>query len=100
VVELGEVLTRIHERERAADLESARSTSSGRLPEERLGVDWSGQRAEHGRDGISPAALRVARDALGRMPDERRPLADLSEDDLLRDLGLVDADDHLLRAGE
>lgn len=44
-----------------------------RLREERLGVDWSGQRAERGRDEISPVALRAARDALERFPDERRP---------------------------
>lgn len=71
-----------------------------RLREERLGVDWSGQRAERGRDEISSVALGAARDALERFPDERRPLADLSDDDLLRALGLVDADDRLLRAGE
>lgn len=71
-----------------------------RLREERIGVDWSAQRAERGRDEISPMALMAARDALARFPDERRPLADLSDDDLLRALGLVDADGHLLRAGE
>lgn len=71
-----------------------------RLREERLGVDWSGQRAVRGGEDISSVALRAARDALERFPDERRPLADLSDHDLLRALGLVDADDQLLRAGE
>jgi len=71
-----------------------------RLREERLGVDWSAQCTERGRDDIAPAVLGSARHALQRLADDRRPLADLSDADLLRALGLVDADDQLLRAAE
>lgn len=71
-----------------------------RLREERLGIDWSGQRSNRSVADISPLALSAARDALARVEDDRRPLAALSDDDLLRALGVVDPDGELLRAGE
>ncbi|MEQ8716724.1 MAG: ATP-binding protein [Acidimicrobiales bacterium] len=71
-----------------------------RLREERLGVDWSAQPSELRVADIAPRALESAREALQRFPDDRRPLAALSDDDLLSALGVVDSDGHLLRAGE
>lgn len=71
-----------------------------RLREERLGVDWSGKPSDRSRAEISPNALAAARDALDRFPDDRRSLAGLSDDDLLRALGLVDSTGQLLRSGE
>lgn len=71
-----------------------------RLREERLGVDWSGQRSDRSVSEVAPAALAAARDALSRVEDDRRPLASLSDADLLRAIGVVDADGQLLRAGE
>jgi ATP-dependent DNA helicase RecG len=71
-----------------------------RLREERLGVDWSAQPSDLGSSGISVRALEWAREALQRFPDDRRPLASLSDRDLLSALAVVDADGRLLRAGE
>lgn len=71
-----------------------------RMREERLGVDWSAQRSACTIADIVPRALAAAREALGRLTDHRQSLADLSAEDLLRALGVVDADDNLLRAGE
>ncbi len=71
-----------------------------RLREERLGVDWSAQPSDRDLADLSPRALVAARDALNRVPDDRRPLAALSDEDLLRSLGVVDDDGRLLRAGE
>jgi ATP-dependent DNA helicase RecG len=71
-----------------------------RLREERLGVDWSGQPADRSIDDLSVRALQSARDALDRFPDDRRPLSGLSDEDLLRSLGVMDSDGRLLRAGE
>ena len=71
-----------------------------RMREERLGVDWSGQPSERTADDIVPRALHAARDALNRVSDERQLLAGLSDQDLLRALGVVDDAGRLLRAGE
>ncbi len=71
-----------------------------RLREERLGIDWSGQRSDRSLSEISSGALSAARDALARVEDDRRPLATLSDADLLRALGVVDTEGELLRAGE
>lgn len=71
-----------------------------RLREERLNVDWSAAASTRRVSDISPRALTAAREALGRLDDDRRPLADLSDADLLRALGVVDGDGRLLRAGE
>jgi len=71
-----------------------------RLREERIGVDWSAQPSDRARADLSQGALVAAREALARVPDERRPLAALSDDDLLRALGVIDEDGNLLRAGE
>ena len=71
-----------------------------RLREERLGVDWSAQPSDRAWDELSPAALAAARDALGRVYDDRQPLASLSDEDLLRALGVIDDEGRLLRAAE
>lgn len=71
-----------------------------RLREERLGVDWSAQPSERGLADLAPKALTAAREALGRVEDDRSPLAALSDEDLLRALGVVDDTGQLLRAGE
>jgi ATP-dependent DNA helicase RecG len=71
-----------------------------RLREERLSIDWSAAPSSRSIVDIAPRALTAAREALARLDDDRRPLADLSDDDLLRALGLVDQNGRLLRAGE
>jgi ATP-dependent DNA helicase RecG len=71
-----------------------------RMREERLGVDWSNQPSERTVDDIVPRAVHAARDALNRISDDRQSLASLSDPDLLRALGVIDAEDRLLRAGE
>ncbi|HEX5146956.1 MAG TPA: ATP-binding protein [Conexibacter sp.] len=71
-----------------------------RMREERLGVDWSAQPSGRTPADIVPQALLATREALSRLADERAGLASVSDQDLLRALGVVDADDRLLRAGE
>jgi ATP-dependent DNA helicase RecG len=71
-----------------------------RMREERMGVDWSSQPSERDASEAVPRALLSAREALSRLTDERQALADVSDLDLLRALGVVDPDDRLLRAGE
>jgi len=71
-----------------------------RMREERHGVDWSAQPSRRTLADIVPDALTSAREALARLTDHRQNLADLSAEDLLRALGVVDADDRLLNAGE
>ena len=71
-----------------------------RLREERLGIDWSAQPSEFGLEHLSRRALNAAREALARVDDDRRPLASLSDEDLLRGLGLLRDDDRLVRAAE
>jgi ATP-dependent DNA helicase RecG len=71
-----------------------------RLREERLGVDWSAQPSERALWDLSPRALSAAREALDRLPDDRRPLASLTDDDLLRALGVMDEEGRLFRAAE
>lgn len=71
-----------------------------RLREERLGVDWSAQPSDRQLADLSQRAMVAAREALDRLPDDRRPLAALGDVDLLRALGVVDEDGRLLRAGE
>jgi ATP-dependent DNA helicase RecG len=71
-----------------------------RMREERMGVDWSNQPSARDADDVDPRALLSAREGLSRLTDDRQALADVSDRDLLRALGVVDADDRLLRAGE
>ena len=71
-----------------------------RLRENRLGIDWSAQPSDRHSSELSPSALAAAREALRRVPDERFPLASLSDTDLLRSLGVLDDQGNLLRAGE
>lgn len=71
-----------------------------RLREERLGIDWSAQPSDRTLADLSHLALAAAREALGRVSDDRRPLAALSDKDLLRALGVIDEHGILLQAGE
>lgn len=71
-----------------------------RLREERLGIDWSAQPSDRSLADIAPRALAAAREALERVSDDRRPLAALSDEDLLRALGVMDKSGRLLRAAE
>jgi len=68
------------------------------LREDRQGIDWSGQPSKRRRDEVTDRALEAARDRLGRFSDSRRELADLSDEDLLRALGVLDGQGRLLRA--
>lgn len=69
-----------------------------RLREERRGVDWSSAPLDRPRIALSPLALTIARRRLGVFTDTRRELVELSDEDLLRALGVL-ADGRLTRAG-
>jgi ATP-dependent DNA helicase RecG len=68
--------------------------------ERKRGIDWSAQVGSHSVADVSSAALQLARGRLASFTDARRDLAQLSPSDLLRALGLIQADGRLLRAGE
>lgn len=81
---------------------SCRSLSpdeQARLREERRGVDWSAQPSGRSTAEVVPGALETARRLLRSADDERRRLADSSDTELLRALGVIDDRDRLLRAG-
>lgn len=70
------------------------------LREERRGVDWSAVATDRTTDEVAPEVLALARRSLRRVSDDRAPLADLTDEDLLRALGVTDDSARLLRAGE
>jgi len=71
------------------------------LSQERRGVDLSAVPTDRILADVSAAAIEVAREQLGSLPDRRSELAELSVPDLLRALGLVAEDGaHLTVAGE
>ena len=71
-----------------------------RLREERLPVDWSAQPSGRTAEDVSAKAIAAAREALRRASDDRAPLADLTDEDLLRALGVLGDDGALNRTGE
>jgi ATP-dependent DNA helicase RecG len=76
-------------------------TEQARLREERLGLDWSAEATRYGVPDLNTYTLASVRQLLSRLPDaSRRDLSRLSDQDLLRSLGLLDARGRLLRAGE
>ncbi len=68
--------------------------------ERKRGIDWSAQVGPHTVANVSATAIQQARERLSNFTDPRRDLARLSPPDLLRALGLIQADGRLLRAGE
>lgn len=66
----------------------------------RRNPDFTARRSERGPEDVGSDALDHVRDLLRRLPDLRRQLADLHDDDLLRSLGAVDGQGNLLVAGE
>lgn len=70
------------------------------LREERSGVDWSAQVSERPTSDVDDLALTAARRRLRQGGGTTAELADLSDSELLRSLGLVDTRGRLLRAGE
>lgn len=71
-----------------------------RLREERQGIDWSAQPTERSMADLRQPAVLAARNRLAGFRDERRRLAKLGDEDLLRALGVLDRRRRLLRAGE
>jgi ATP-dependent DNA helicase RecG len=71
-----------------------------RLREERLGFDWSAQPSERTFRDVSGEAVLAARSLLRALVSARRALASLSDEDLLRALGVVTDRDVLNHAGE
>jgi ATP-dependent DNA helicase RecG len=71
-----------------------------RLREERSGFDWSAVPTSRSWRDVSAAALTAARRRLAVFVDLRRELSNLSDQDLLRALGVVNQEGVLLRAGE
>jgi ATP-dependent DNA helicase RecG len=70
------------------------------LREERRGVDWSVEVARSSLTDLSTGALAAARRRLRQQSDRVSELAELSDIEMLRGLGVVDDQDRLLRAGE
>lgn len=71
-----------------------------RKREERRGIDWSAQPSDRSLDELSRLALATVRDRLARLPDDRRTMARLTDQDLLRGLGCLDRAGRLTYAGE
>jgi ATP-dependent DNA helicase RecG len=82
------------------DCETLAPDEVARIQNERAGVDWSAETSTRTPGDVSPQAMQAARRFLQTLPDERSGLAELSDLDLLRALGVVDHDGNLLRAGE
>lgn len=70
------------------------------LREERRGVDWSGERSDLSVSDADARALDAARRRLRQGGGTTSELADLSDIELLRGLGVVDDQGRLLRSGE
>ena len=68
--------------------------------EERRNVDWSAKPSRASVLDVAPGAVDSARHRLSLADDDRRPLADLEDMELLRGLGVVDVEGRLLHAGE
>ena len=67
---------------------------------ERTTADYSGEPADTSPGDVDPDAMAAARRLLRRTEDELFPLADSTDIELLRHLGVVDGEDRLLRAGD
>lgn len=77
------------------------ASEQSRLLDDRRGADWSAEPTSRPASDVSPLALAAARQLLRVNPDrQRQAYGDLSDQDLLRALGVVNADGQLLRAGE
>ena len=71
-----------------------------RLREDRLGIDLTARETELGLKDMSEPALEVARELLANFGDERRRLARLGTEELLRALGVVSNSSRVLIAGQ
>jgi len=69
------------------------------LREERRGVDWSADVSDKPLADVRPQALEAARRRLRQGSGPASELADLTDIELLRSLGVVDERDRLLQAG-
>lgn len=77
------------------------ASEQARLVDDRRGADWSGEPSGVQASAVSPLAIATARQLLRVHPDrQRQAYSDLSDIDLLRALGVADADGNLLRGGE
>jgi ATP-dependent DNA helicase RecG len=68
--------------------------------QERTGFDYTAQLLSEDWRAVSGEAVEICRDLLGALPDRRGELARLATPDLLRALGVADADGKLTRAGQ
>lgn len=74
--------------------------AASRLREERMGFDASARPTAASVADVSPLSMALARQQLRRLPDEGRTrLAEASDHDLLRQLGVLTEDGHLRAAG-
>jgi ATP-dependent DNA helicase RecG len=71
-----------------------------RLREERRGIDWSAQPSGRKLSDASAEAIGAARTMLMKLNEDRRSLADISEQDLFCALGVVSDRGTFNRAGE
>lgn len=83
-----------------ADCVPLGSADIERLRHERRGYDPLVQPSARSRDDVDADALQTARDLVARLGDLRSEMAQRGDDDLLRDLRLVDGRGRLTVAGE
>lgn len=88
-----------HQR-KGTDCEPMLEDARRHLGHQRRNPDFTARRSELQREDIGRDALESVRSLLRALPDLRRQLAELHDDDLLRSLGALDAHGDLLVAGE
>lgn len=88
-----------HQRE-GTDCRPMKEDARRHLAHARRNPDFTARRSERDVGEIDQAALAGVRDLLRGLPDLRRQMADLHDDELLRSLGAVDRHGDLLVAGE
>lgn len=77
------------------------ASEQARLVDDRRGADWSAEPSGVAASAASPLAIATARQLMRVHPDrQRQAYSNRSDVDLLRALGVADADGNLLRGGE
>jgi len=75
-------------------------TEQARLREDRRGIDQTASEVDVALASIDEQSIDAARTLLGNFADDRRRLARLGREELLRALGVVSSAGRLLRAGQ
>ncbi|MDY6055986.1 RNA-binding domain-containing protein [Micrococcus sp.] len=88
-----------HQRQ-GTDCRPMKEEARRHLSHTRRNPDYTARRSERSVSDIDRSALAEVRELLRALPDLRRQMADLHDDELLRSLGAVDRQGDLLVAGE